>query len=113
MIVTAVPSLDELATDPSKAAGLPPEVARALTLRCAAVLTALAAVRPAATNGSGRDPSAEDRLLKPEEAAAILGVTPRWLYRHAAHLPFTRRLSRKCLRFSDAGLRRWQAAKRP
>ena len=49
-----------------------------------------------------------DRLLKPEEAARMLNVTPRWLYRHAKKLPFTRRLSRKALRFSEAGLLRWQ-----
>ena len=47
-----------------------------------------------------------DRLLTPEEAAAILGQSVRWLYRHAANLPFTRRISRKNLRFSEAGLRR-------
>jgi len=55
----------------------------------------------------------KDTLLSPEETAAIMGVTPRWLYRHAATLPFTRRISRKNLRFSEAGLRRWIAAKKP
>ena len=53
-----------------------------------------------------------DQLLTPEEAGQLLGVTPRWLYRHAKRLPFTRRLSRKTLRFSEAGLRRWQAAQK-
>lgn len=53
-------------------------------------------------------PSGEsDRLLTAQEAATILGVTPRYMYVHAATLPFTRRLSRKALRFSEAGLRRW------
>jgi predicted DNA-binding transcriptional regulator AlpA len=55
----------------------------------------------------------EDNLLTPEQAAEILGQSVRWLYRHAAKLPFTRRLSRKNLRFSEAGLRRWIAAKKP
>jgi predicted DNA-binding transcriptional regulator AlpA len=54
-----------------------------------------------------------DRLLTADEAAAILGVNVRWLYRHAAKLPFTRRISRKNRRFSEAGLRRWIAAKKP
>jgi predicted DNA-binding transcriptional regulator AlpA len=54
-----------------------------------------------------------DRLLTAEEAAAMLGVTVRWLYRHAAKLPFTRRISRKNLRFSERGLRNWIAAKKP
>lgn len=57
-------------------------------------------------------PDAE-RLLSPAEAAALLGVTVAWLYRHAGHLPFTRRLSRKALRFSEPGLRRWVAARKP
>ena len=47
---------------------------------------------------------AGDRLLTPEDAAARLGVGVRWLYRHADQFTFTRRLSRKCLRFSEQGL---------
>jgi len=55
---------------------------------------------------------ADDRLLTAEEGAPILGVAPRWLYRHAGKLPFTRRLSRKVLRFSEVGLRRYAATRR-
>ncbi len=54
-----------------------------------------------------------DRLLTPQEAATILGQSVPWLYRHAAKFPFTRRISRRNLRFSEAGLRRWIAAKTP
>lgn len=53
----------------------------------------------------------DGRWLTAVEAAALLRVTPRWLYRHQKKLPFARRLTRKCLRFSEAGLRRWQAKK--
>ena len=53
-----------------------------------------------------------DRLLSVDEAAELLKVTPQWLYRHARSLPFSRRLSRKALRFSEAGLRRWAASRR-
>lgn len=53
------------------------------------------------------EPIGEDRLLTPIEAAERLGVSSRWLYRHAGSLPFTRRLSRKVLRFSEAGLNRY------
>ncbi len=63
-------------------------------------------------HGRPANESEPDQLLTPEEAASILGVTPRWLYRHAKRLPFTRRISRKALRFSEAGLRRWLAAKK-
>jgi len=55
-----------------------------------------------------------DRLLSPSEAAVMLGVTIPWLHRHHRQLPFTRKLSRKTLRFSELGLRRWLAQpKRP
>ncbi len=37
----------------------------------------------------------------------MLGVSVRWLYDHAHDLSFAKRLSRKCLRFSEAGLRRY------
>jgi predicted DNA-binding transcriptional regulator AlpA len=57
--------------------------------------------------------SQQDTLLSPEKAAELMGVAPRWLYRHAAKLPFTRRISRKNLRFSEAGLRRWLGARKP
>jgi predicted DNA-binding transcriptional regulator AlpA len=50
--------------------------------------------------------------LKPEEAARALGVSVRWLYRHHRQLPFARKLSRKTLRFSESGLRRWQATRK-
>ncbi len=53
-----------------------------------------------------------DDLLTVEEAAAVLRVSPRWLYRHAKKLPFSRKLSRKVLRFSRAGITRWLATKR-
>lgn len=63
-------------------------------------------------NGSGHVPEKEG-LLTPEEAAEILGQDVRWLYRHAKELPFTRRISRKNLRFQEAGLRRWIALRKP
>jgi predicted DNA-binding transcriptional regulator AlpA len=53
----------------------------------------------------------EDRLLTVAEAATILGVTPKWLYRHQK-LPFVRKLSRKALRVSENGLRRWLATRK-
>jgi predicted DNA-binding transcriptional regulator AlpA len=53
-----------------------------------------------------------DRLLEPAEVAQRLGVTIRWLYSHADKLPFTRRLGRKVLRFSELGLKRYMAQQR-
>lgn len=101
-----IPTLDELADNPGKAAALPPEAARALTLRCAAVLTALASV-PAAPEGGGRvEPASGDRLLDVKEAAARLGASADYLYRHAKRLPFTVRIGSR-LRFSSAGIDRY------
>jgi excisionase family DNA binding protein len=67
----------------------------------------------AAHNGGVSNSNDRDALLTPDEAAAMIGVNRRWLYRHSAKLPFTRRISRKSLRFSEAGLHRWLAAKTP
>lgn len=64
----------------------------------------------------GAEPSesthAEDQLLTVEEAAQVLGQTAKWVYRHADGLPFTRRLSRRNLRFSKLGLQKYLARKR-
>lgn len=51
----------------------------------------------------------DDRLLTVQEAAKALSVTPDWLYRRSKSLPFARHLSRKQLRFSEQGLRKWAA----
>jgi Helix-turn-helix domain len=67
-------------------------------------------------NGSKRPAEAAEKLLTPAEAAALLGGDVekqiQWLYRHSKQLPFTRKLSRKCIRFNESGLRRWMAARK-
>lgn len=109
-----IPTLDEIQRDPAKAATLTAEVRAALLAQALAAVGALAAPAVVATNGARPEPiPTDDRLLTADEAAPLLGVTPTWLYRHAKTLPYTRRLSHKVLRFSEAGLRRWQAARRP
>jgi excisionase family DNA binding protein len=112
-----IPTLDEVATNPRRADGLPVEALVALAVKAFAVQAAVAA-RVAAVLIQSKPLGASeamttDRLLTPQEAAVVLGVTRAWLYRHAGKLPFTRRLSRKTLRFSQAGLCRWQALKQP
>ena len=54
----------------------------------------------------------DDRLLTADETAKILNVRKEWLYRHKKQLPFTRSLSRKNIKFSEAGLRKWMIAKK-
>ena len=57
-------------------------------------------------------PSETEKLLPPKEAAELLQVKISWLYRNWKRLPFARKLGRKTLRFSEPGLRRWQATRR-
>jgi predicted DNA-binding transcriptional regulator AlpA len=67
----------------------------------------------AAALSNGDHPAPEkERLLTPDEAAAMIGVDKKWLYRHSKQLPFIRRLSKKNIRFNEAGLRRWLATRK-
>ena len=107
--------MDELFQDHDRLAALPLEQIPSILARVAAIQSVLTARLLAIPTGSATSEpksATTDQLLTAEDAAVILRVTPRWLYRHANRLPFTRRLSRKCLRFSEAGLRRWQTSKR-
>jgi hypothetical protein len=70
------------------------------------------AVLKALGNGNLSSRHEPDKNLTPAEAAVLLNVSVRWLYRHAKRLPFTKRLSSKCLRFSEAGLLRYRDAKK-
>ena len=54
----------------------------------------------------------DDRWLSADEAAQLLKVHRKWLYRRAKSFPFSRRLSRKKLLFSEVGLREWMATRR-
>jgi predicted DNA-binding transcriptional regulator AlpA len=98
--------------DPADLDRLSRAEAASILVELAALQASLAArlsAPPAApTNQSkAREP---DRLMTVDEVAVRLGVTPRWLYRHAKQLPFTRKLSRRTLRFSEMALRHWEPA---
>jgi len=102
----------ERLTDPSLAATVPPEAVPGVLARVSVLQAALIArLNVSAPPASPGDVT--ERLLTAAEAAAILGVTTRWLYRRSRRLPFARRLSRKVLRFSEAGLRKWILSNRP
>lgn len=108
--------LAAILTDPSRVHALDPLDAVILLAEVAAIQATLAAriasQHRTAPAGVPATPATDgDRLLTPDEAAERLSVSRQWLYRHAKGLPFTRKLSRKALRFSEAGLRRWQATR--
>ena len=112
-----IPTLDELAQDPSKATILSTEERSSLLVRCAAVLIALSApmlvpMGAQAVPTESREGPERDRLLWVQEAARRLGVTPAWLYRRHRSLPFARKLSHKVLRVSEAALNRWLATRK-
>ncbi|MGH9336514.1 MAG: helix-turn-helix transcriptional regulator [Vicinamibacteria bacterium] len=54
----------------------------------------------------------DDRWLSTDEAAELLKVDRKWLYPRARSFPFSRRLSRKKLLFSEVGLREWMATRK-
>lgn len=113
MSLNAIPRLEEIAESPAAVSQLSSDVVEALLGKCSVAQGALVG-RLLALRASGNGPREPERenLLTAEQAAPILGVTPRWLYRHSKKLPFARHLSRKVLRFSETGLRKWQATKR-
>jgi excisionase family DNA binding protein len=53
----------------------------------------------------------DDALVDVDEAARLLDMSTKWLYRHARRLPFTRRVGRS-LKFSREGIHRY-LARRP
>ncbi len=94
---------------------VPQERIAAVLAQLAALQTALAA-RLIAHPGNGTQPEPAvheaEELLTAEQAATLLGVSTDWMDRHASGLPFAKRLSRKALRFSKAGLLKWRAGRR-
>jgi len=60
----------------------------------------------------GDQTNRSDELLNVKQAAELLNVSVDWLYRRADRLPFTKRLSRKALRFSKNGLLKYRDAKK-
>jgi predicted DNA-binding transcriptional regulator AlpA len=47
-----------------------------------------------------REAPAEDQLLTASQAAKLLHVSERWLYKHASTLPYAVRVSETVVRFS-------------
>ena len=101
--------LRALHADPSKLGALTAEQERDLVVGLRTVASGTTPV----TLSTGKPAPAwsEGDLMTVDEAAAMLRVSKRWLYRHAPTLPFARKLSPKVLRFSRAGIIRWLAVR--
>jgi predicted DNA-binding transcriptional regulator AlpA len=102
----AVPTLDELVREPTRARELPPETIAELLAQCGTAQGVLLAALVRSSQG-GRDSTiqqAEVRLLTVEEAAAKLGVKPEWLYRRGKGLGLAAKLGDGTLRFSNVEL---------
>jgi predicted DNA-binding transcriptional regulator AlpA len=56
--------------------------------------------------------SGEEKLLSAKDAAKLMSVSPDWLYRNAATLPFARKLGRRSLRFSKKELEKYLNTRR-
>ena len=106
---------DELVTNPDKVHQLTPQEAMTILPSVAGLYAMLQARASSNENMLVRRQQVveRDRLLTPQETAMRIGTDVRWVYRHAGKWPFTRRLSRKKLRFSEAGLNRWLETRRP
>jgi excisionase family DNA binding protein len=105
--------LSELVERPEVAAEVSPVEIPGLLVQLAAVQAVLLSRLVVHGNGTSTPapppaPAAPDRLLSVDEAAAVFKVTRRWLYAHADKMG-AHRLSRKVVRFPEAGLRKYLA----
>lgn len=92
------------------AAPLPPGSAVTVTVPREALLELVDGL-PEQQDLAPAGPAAPDRLLDVQEAAARLGLGPRYLYAHADRLPFIVRVGRK-VRVSEARLARFLERRR-
>src|SRR5262245_39041559 len=101
--MAALPTLADLAAQPERVNAIAPGQARAYLAQLVPLQTALLC-RAFAQDGSAD--SRGDRLLSVKEAAAKLGQSVAYVYKHADTFPFTVRNGR-ALRFSEAGIDGW------
>lgn len=102
-----------LLADPERTAEVPVELIPGLLCRLSAVQSALAARLGAHPLGKDSNaPNGTDRLLRADEVAARTGLSRDYIYRHADAFPFTRRVGRRAVRFSEQGLDRWLRTRR-
>lgn len=106
--------LRDLIADPRRVAELTPSEAATALVELAGLQAAVAGrLRAGAEDGAHVVPALEgDRLLTAEDVAGRLNRSVAWVYRQSRQWPFTRRLTRRTVRFSEAGLQRFLAQRR-
>jgi predicted DNA-binding transcriptional regulator AlpA len=103
--LAAMPTLTDLLGDPAKISALTMDAIAELRGQIAKLDTLLLS---SLLTGEQPQPGIDgDRLLTAAEAARKLGATEDWLYRHASTLPFTVRVGKKHLRFSETGIEQY------
>ena len=106
-ILAPVPTLDSLLNDLSRVGELSGDEARALCFRLRDYLVALPTAAPP-TSSPQQDP---EQWLNVEEVAQLTGLSPRQIWARSntrAWASFTRKISRKTVRFSKEGFLKWQ-----
>jgi len=86
----------------------PPAVLSALLAACASVESRVATCLAIAAAETPAPTSTEpERFISVKEAAARLGVAPKWVYRRKKTLPFMREVAPGTWRVSVPALERW------
>ncbi len=108
----AVRGARELLSNPHRVNGLSAAEAAEALAELARLQAALAARLHALPSSTEPMPLACDRLLTAEDVAERFGRSVAWVYRQAKHWNFTRRVTRRTVRFSEAGLQLFLARRR-
>lgn len=107
--------LRDLVNDPRRVDELTPDEATSALVELATLQAAVATRLRTAPESAVAEllPSPEiDRLLTAEDVANRFGRSVAWVYRQAKHWNFTRRVTRRTVRFSEAGLQRFLSHRR-
>ena len=105
--LSMIPSLSDIARDPSKVESLPRQVVWDLMVELNGLQSTLLGRLALFSRTPGKDSPQDDRLLDITEASKRLAVSKDWLYRNAKKLPFTKRIGQRQLRFSSKGIDRY------
>src|SRR5262249_43154584 len=112
---SALPTVSDLIADPIRTTEVPPECIAAILAEVSqqeahlVLARSILAARLATAMDVAQLHRDADDLLDAHQAARRLGMSIGWLYKNARKFPFTRRIGRRTLRFSAAGIADYQA----